>query len=115
MAKGCLPVNGGAGRRQMKVCLQGVSMNNNGPKRALRGRAGRMQGGRGSGRASKGMIRLWGRHAVEARGRTFVLCTSLRAMRRIKGSSWNANPCPIFISTMCSIRIRRARSWCSIK
>ena len=41
-------------------------MNNNGPKRALRGRAGRMQGGRGSGRASKGMIRLWGRHAVEA-------------------------------------------------
>ena len=35
-------------------------------KRALRGRAGRMQGGRGSGRASKGMVRLWGRHAVEA-------------------------------------------------
>jgi 23S rRNA (guanosine2251-2'-O)-methyltransferase len=34
--------------------------------RALRGRAGRMQGGRGSGRASTGMIRLWGRHAVEA-------------------------------------------------
>lgn len=37
-----------------------------GDKRALRGRAGRMQGGRGSGRASKGQVRLWGRHAVEA-------------------------------------------------
>ncbi len=37
-----------------------------GSKRALRGRAGRMQGGRGSGRASPGAIRLWGRHAVEA-------------------------------------------------
>jgi 23S rRNA (guanosine2251-2'-O)-methyltransferase len=36
------------------------------PKRALRGRAGRMQGGRGSGRASTGAVRLWGRHAVEA-------------------------------------------------
>ncbi len=36
------------------------------PSRALRGRAGRMQGGRGSGRASAGMVRLWGRHAVEA-------------------------------------------------
>lgn len=35
-------------------------------ERALRGRAGRMQGGRGSGRASKGMVRLWGHHAVEA-------------------------------------------------
>jgi 23S rRNA (guanosine2251-2'-O)-methyltransferase len=32
----------------------------------MRGRAGRMQGGRGSGRASKGAVRLWGRHAVEA-------------------------------------------------
>ena len=32
----------------------------------LRGRAGRMQGGRGSGRATKGAVRLWGRHAVEA-------------------------------------------------
>lgn len=30
----------------------------------LRGRAGRMQGGRGSGRASRGAVRLWGRHAV---------------------------------------------------
>jgi 23S rRNA (guanosine2251-2'-O)-methyltransferase len=35
-------------------------------KRAMRGRAGRMQGGRGSGRASSGQVRLWGRHAVEA-------------------------------------------------
>ena len=33
---------------------------------SLRGRAGRMQGGRGSGRTSTGVIRLWGRHAVEA-------------------------------------------------
>ena len=35
-------------------------------KKALRGRAGRMQGGRGSGRATHGNVRLWGRHAVEA-------------------------------------------------
>jgi 23S rRNA (guanosine2251-2'-O)-methyltransferase len=35
-------------------------------KRALRGRAGRMQGGRGSGRGAKGAVRLWGHHAVEA-------------------------------------------------
>ncbi len=35
-------------------------------KRALRGRAGRMKGGRGSGRAAAGQVRLWGRHAVEA-------------------------------------------------
>jgi 23S rRNA (guanosine2251-2'-O)-methyltransferase len=34
--------------------------------KALRGRAGRMQGGRGSGRGSAGTVRLWGRHAVEA-------------------------------------------------
>jgi len=34
--------------------------------RALRGRAGRMQNGRGSGRAGRGAVRLWGRHAVEA-------------------------------------------------
>ena len=34
--------------------------------KALRGRAGRMKGGRGSGRASTGAVRLWGRHAVEA-------------------------------------------------
>ncbi|MEW9855477.1 TrmH family RNA methyltransferase [Novosphingobium sp. M1R2S20] len=37
-----------------------------GSGRALRGRAGRMKNGRGSGRASTGMVRLWGRHAVEA-------------------------------------------------
>ncbi|MBS1240266.1 MAG: rRNA ((2251)-2-O)-methyltransferase RlmB [Proteobacteria bacterium] len=37
-----------------------------GKKRRLSGRAGRMQGGRGSGRASTGQVRLWGRHAVEA-------------------------------------------------
>ena len=37
-----------------------------GNRKALRGRAGRMQGGRGSGRASTGQVRLWGRHAVEA-------------------------------------------------
>jgi 23S rRNA (guanosine2251-2'-O)-methyltransferase len=36
------------------------------PTRALRGRAGRMQGGRGSGRAGAGAVRLWGHHAVEA-------------------------------------------------
>lgn len=41
-------------------------MNTREPKRALRGRAGRMKGGRGSGRASTGQVRLWGRHAVEA-------------------------------------------------
>ena len=35
-------------------------------RRNLRGRAGRMEGGRGSGRASQGQVRLWGRHAVEA-------------------------------------------------
>ena len=37
-----------------------------GEKKKLRGRAGRMQGGRGSGRATRGHVRLWGRHAVEA-------------------------------------------------
>jgi len=36
------------------------------PRRALRGQAGRMHGGRGSGRSSKAPVRLWGRHAVEA-------------------------------------------------
>ncbi|MEQ5788820.1 23S rRNA (guanosine(2251)-2'-O)-methyltransferase RlmB [Erythrobacter sp. NFXS35] len=35
-------------------------------KRALRGRAGRMKGGRGSGQGSTGQVRLWGRHPVEA-------------------------------------------------
>ncbi|MBB3988847.1 23S rRNA (guanosine(2251)-2'-O)-methyltransferase RlmB [Croceicoccus naphthovorans] len=37
-----------------------------GKERVLRGRAGRMQGGRGSGRGTKGAVRLWGRHAVVA-------------------------------------------------
>jgi len=37
-----------------------------GNRKALRGRAGRNQGGRGSGRPTHGHVRLWGRHAVEA-------------------------------------------------
>lgn len=37
-----------------------------GEKKNLRGRAGRMQGGRGSGQSKKGQVRFWGRHAVEA-------------------------------------------------
>lgn len=42
-------------------------MSKSGNKRALRGRAGRMQGGRGSGRSGNAaVVRLWGRHAVEA-------------------------------------------------
>lgn len=41
-------------------------MAKSGGKKSLRGRAGRMQGGRGSGRATHGRVRLWGRHAVEA-------------------------------------------------
>src|SRR3546814_9711386 len=52
------------GRKATKV--QGVIMAKPERKRALRGRAGRMKGGRGSGRASSGQVRLWGRHAVEA-------------------------------------------------
>lgn len=35
-------------------------------ERALRGRAGRMKGGRGSGKGTAGHVRLWGRHPVEA-------------------------------------------------
>ena len=58
MAKQRLPVNGRAGRASATM-----SKDN---KRALRGRAGRMQGGRGSGRGSAGQVRLWGRHAVES-------------------------------------------------
>ena len=41
-------------------------MAKSGRKRALRGRAGRMNGGRGSGRSNPGAVRLWGHHAVEA-------------------------------------------------
>lgn len=69
MAKQALPVNGGAGRSSGIFRNSGPEMNKSGdgkPKRALRGRAGRMQGGRGSGRASSGAVRFWGRHAVEA-------------------------------------------------
>jgi 23S rRNA (guanosine2251-2'-O)-methyltransferase len=58
MAKRRLPVNGRAGRAR--------AMAKGERKRAMRGRAGRMAGGRGSGRASTGQVRLWGRHAVEA-------------------------------------------------
>ncbi len=47
-------------------------------KRALRGRAGRMEGGRGSGRTSKNAVRLWGRHAVEA-----ALKNPLRSHRKL--------------------------------
>lgn len=45
---------------------RGDSKGSGKPARALRGRAGRMKNGRGSGRAGSGMVRLWGRHAVEA-------------------------------------------------
>ena len=69
MPKQALPVNGVAGRSGMKHEKSGAGMGRNHeakPKRSLRGRAGRMQGGRGSGRAGGGAVRLWGRHAVEA-------------------------------------------------
>ncbi len=79
MAKPGLPVNGGAGMSATQirppVDIHGtMTMAERGgnrggddkPRRALRGRAGRMQGGRGSGRGSSGAVRLWGRHAVEA-------------------------------------------------
>jgi len=48
------------------MAKQGGNHHDERPKRSLRGRAGRMQGGRGSGRAGAGAVRLWGRHAVEA-------------------------------------------------
>lgn len=74
MAKAALPVNGMTGRdatyRDGNLWQGQNDMDKRSgeqrPKRALRGRAGRMQGGRGSGRASTGAVRLWGRHAVEA-------------------------------------------------
>ena len=66
MAKPCLPVNGRAGRGCDGKQQKGRSLARKGEKRALRGRAGRMQGGRGSGRGTAGHVRLWGRHAVEA-------------------------------------------------
>lgn len=59
-----------------------TTVNEDGPgqrdKRALRGRAGRMQGGRGSGRSAKGVVRLWGRHAVQA-----ALTNPLRSYRKL--------------------------------
>ena len=48
------------------AALAGNAMPSKSDRRNLRGRAGRMQGGRGSGRAGQGQVRLWGRHAVEA-------------------------------------------------
>ncbi|RZK03298.1 MAG: 23S rRNA (guanosine(2251)-2'-O)-methyltransferase RlmB [Novosphingobium sp.] len=70
MAKRALPVNGATGRSAVfHANIKGHDMSagkEDRPKRALRGRAGRMKGGRGSGRASTGQVRLWGRHAVEA-------------------------------------------------
>ncbi|MEO6093431.1 MAG: 23S rRNA (guanosine(2251)-2'-O)-methyltransferase RlmB [Novosphingobium sp.] len=51
------------------------------PRRSLRGRAGRMQTGRGSGRASQGAVRLWGRHAVAA-----ALDNEQRNPRRLWGT-----------------------------
>ncbi|MDY7097591.1 MAG: 23S rRNA (guanosine(2251)-2'-O)-methyltransferase RlmB [Pseudomonadota bacterium] len=47
-------------------------------KRALRGRAGRMKGGRGSGKGTAGFVRLWGRHPVEA-----ALKNPLRSHRKL--------------------------------
>lgn len=63
MEKGRLPVNALAGRAEMVTDKVRWMAEN---RRNLRGRAGRMRGGRGSGRASTGQVRLWGRHAVEA-------------------------------------------------
>lgn len=63
MAKPRLRVNGRAGRSRIK---QGLEMAKRGEKKKLRGREARMQGGRGSGRSATSVVRLWGRHAVEA-------------------------------------------------
>src|SRR3982751_6439120 len=63
MAMCRLPVNGAAGRSGAN---RETAMAKSGEKRNLRGRGGRMQGGRGSGRSTRGQVRLWGRHAVEA-------------------------------------------------
>jgi 23S rRNA (guanosine2251-2'-O)-methyltransferase len=52
--------------RWQEAGKEGTNMTKRGDKRNLRGRAGRMQGGRGSGKAGAGAVRLWGRHAVEA-------------------------------------------------
>lgn len=66
MTKPRLPVNRRAGTGPRSARRQEQTVARPDRKRALRGRAGRMQGGRGSGRASTGQVRLWGRHAVEA-------------------------------------------------
>jgi 23S rRNA (guanosine2251-2'-O)-methyltransferase len=68
MAKLALPVNGPAGRTRAATggSVEMSKAREGRPARALRGRAGRMHGGRGSGLASAGAVRLWGRHAVEA-------------------------------------------------
>jgi 23S rRNA (guanosine2251-2'-O)-methyltransferase len=57
---------GSAGFRSIMKDTTMSSRDEERPRRALRGRAGRMKGGRGSGRASSGAVRLWGHHAVEA-------------------------------------------------
>lgn len=54
---------------------------NTGRSKPMRGRAGRMQGGRGSGRASTGAVRLWGRHAVEA-----ALTNPARSAKKLWGT-----------------------------
>jgi len=70
MPKPALPVNGVTGREHAKIASKEQNMAKgakDGSGKALRGRAGRMKNGRGSGgRATHGMVRLWGRHAVEA-------------------------------------------------
>ncbi len=58
-----------------------TTANKPGRQKAMRGRAGRMQGGRGSGRASTGAVRLWGRHAVEA-----ALTNPLRSAKKLWGT-----------------------------
>ncbi len=75
MAKPRLPVNAHAGRSRIK---EGIIMAKKDEKKKLRGREARMQGGRGSGRASQGAVRLWGRHAVEA-----ALMNPLRNHRKL--------------------------------
>ena len=49
-----------------KAAYKDRKLGKKGKERALRGRAGRNKHGRGSGRAGKGAVRLWGHHAVEA-------------------------------------------------
>lgn len=68
MPKQGLPVNGATGMSGEEFHFEDKMTRQEQPRKgkALRGRAGRMQGGRGSGRASAGAVRLWGRHAVEA-------------------------------------------------